>query len=177
VIEAHRALRLTPQDLGALVRQVTDAAQQQGRRELANAVQLVNAAAAEMNGLVQGERAGRDQDRWLAIAGGIGLIVGMILWACFSGPIARALLAAWSVPEKMASRDVAAGPLGGRLPLDGDAGLARVGESRRSRQALPREQRGARRLRPTAARAGEPQPCKVIVAASAGRAAQSSPIG
>ena len=99
----RRALRLTPQDLGAQTRQAVDAAQQQGRRELSNAVQLVNAAATEMQGLVQGERAGRDQDRWLAIAGGTGLVVGMILWACFSGPVARALPASWSVPEKMAA--------------------------------------------------------------------------
>ena len=77
-MEAHPALRLTPQDLASQVRQASEAAQQQGRRELANAVQRVDAA-------------------------GAGAVFGAVVWVCFSGPIARALPAGWSVPEKMAA--------------------------------------------------------------------------
>ena len=44
VIEARPALRPTPEDLTFQVRQAAEAAQQQGRRELATAVQRVDAA-------------------------------------------------------------------------------------------------------------------------------------
>jgi hypothetical protein len=47
-MEAHPALRLTPDALAYQVRQASEAAQQQGRRELANAVQRVDAAGADL---------------------------------------------------------------------------------------------------------------------------------
>ena len=40
-MEAHPALRLTPDALASQVRQASEAAQQQGRRELANAARAV----------------------------------------------------------------------------------------------------------------------------------------
>lgn len=33
----------------------------------------------------------------------VGAVAGVIVWVCFSGPIARALPAGWSVPERMAA--------------------------------------------------------------------------
>ena len=102
-MEAHPALRLTPQDLASQVRQAADAAQQQGRRELANAVQRVDAAGADLERLAERQRTGREQVRQLAIMTAVGAVAGVIVWVCFSGPIARALPAGWSVPEKMAA--------------------------------------------------------------------------
>ena len=102
-IEAHPALQLTPDAFASQVRQARDAAQQQGSRDLSAAVQRVDGAAAELARLAVQQRAGREQNRWLAIVAGIGAVFGVVIWVGFSGPIARALPAGWSVPEWMAA--------------------------------------------------------------------------
>src|SRR5471030_341720 len=102
-MEAHPALRLTPQDLASQVRQASEAAQQQGRRELANAVQRVDTAGAELERLAERQRTGREQVRQIAIMAAVGAVAGVIVWVCFSGPIARALPVSWNVPERMAA--------------------------------------------------------------------------
>jgi hypothetical protein len=102
-MEAHPALRLTPDALASQVRQAAEAAQQQGRRELANAVQRVDAAGADLERLAERQRTGREQVRQVAIMTAVGAVVGIIVWVSFSGPIARALPAGWGVPERMAA--------------------------------------------------------------------------
>ena len=102
-MEAHPALRLTPDALASQVRHASEAAQQQGRRELANAVQRVDAAGADLERLAEQRRTGREQVRQVAIMTAVGAVAGVVVWVCFSGPIARALPAGWSVPEKMAA--------------------------------------------------------------------------
>ena len=102
-MEEHPALRLTPEAFAYQVRQALEAAQQQGRRELANAVQRVDTAGAELERLAERQRTGREQVRQIAIMTAVGAVAGVILWVCFSGPIARTLPASWHVPEKMAA--------------------------------------------------------------------------
>jgi hypothetical protein len=102
-IEAHPVLQLTPEAFASPVRQASEAAQQQGRRELANAVQRVDAASADLEHLAERQRTGREQVRQVAIMTAVGAVAGVIVWVCFSGPIARALPASWGVPEKMAA--------------------------------------------------------------------------
>ena len=102
-IEAHPALRSTPETYAHQVRQASEISQQQGRRELASAVQRVDAAGAELERLAMRQRNGREQVRQVAIMTAVGAIAGVIVWVCFSGPIARALPAGWSVPERMAA--------------------------------------------------------------------------
>jgi len=102
-MEAHPALRLTPDALASQVRQASEAAQQQGRRELVNAVQRVDAAGADLERLAERQRTGREQVRQVAIMTAVGAVAGVIVWECFSGPIARALPAGWHVPERMAA--------------------------------------------------------------------------
>jgi hypothetical protein len=102
-IEAHPALQLTPEAFAYQVRQARDAAQQQGSRDLAIAVQRVDAAGAGLERLAERLRTGREQSRQLAIMTAVGAVAGVIVWVCFSGPIARALPAGWSVPERMAA--------------------------------------------------------------------------
>jgi hypothetical protein len=102
-MEAHPALRLTPDALASQVRQASEAAQQQGRRELANAVQRVDAAGADLERLAERQRTGREQVRQVAIMTAVGAVAGVIVWVCFSGPVARALPAGWSLPERMAA--------------------------------------------------------------------------
>ena len=102
-MEAHPALRLTPHDLASQLRQASEAAQQQGRRELANAVQRVDAAGTDLERLAERQRTGREQVRQVAIMTAVGAVAGVVVWVCFSGPLARALPASWNVPERMAA--------------------------------------------------------------------------
>lgn len=92
------ALRYTYQ-----VRQARDAAQQQGSRDMSAAIQRVDAAGAGLERLAERQRTGREQVRQVAIMTAVGAVAGVIVWVCFSGPVARALPAGWSVPEKMAA--------------------------------------------------------------------------
>jgi hypothetical protein len=102
-IEAHPALQLTPEAIAYQVRQARDAAQQQGSRDMSAAIQRVDAAGAGLERLAERQRTGREQVRQIAIMTAVGAVAGAIVWVGFSGPIARALPASWSVPEKMAA--------------------------------------------------------------------------
>ncbi|MBP7818253.1 MAG: hypothetical protein KA085_19210, partial [Phenylobacterium sp.] len=102
-IEAHPALQLTPEAFAYQVRQARDAAQQQGSRDMSAAIQRVDAAGADLEHLAARQRTGREQVRQVAIMTAVGAVAGVIVWVCFSGPIARALPAGWSVPERMAA--------------------------------------------------------------------------
>ena len=102
-IEAHPALQLTPEAFAYQVRQARDAAQQQGSRDMSAAIQRVDAAGAGLERLTERQRTGREQVRQVAIMTAVGAVAGVIVWVCLSGPIARALPASWSVPERMAA--------------------------------------------------------------------------
>jgi hypothetical protein len=102
-IEAHPALQLTPEAFAYQVRQARDAAQQQAGRDMSAAIQRIDAAGAGLERLVERQRTGREQVRQVAIMSAVGAVAGIIVWACFSGPIARALPESWNVPEKMAA--------------------------------------------------------------------------
>ena len=153
-MEAHPALRLTPQDLASQVRQASEAAQQQGRRELANAVQRVDAAGADLERLAERQRTGREQVRQVAIMTAVGALAGVIVWVCFSGPIARALPESWHVPERMAAATLRLDPwdAGRRLMQSADpqgwAGL--VDASHRPDRGAPGPQPSNKSRRPRA---------------------------
>ncbi len=102
-IEAHPALQLTPEAFAYQVRQARDAAQQQGSRDMSAAIQRVDAAGAGLERMAERQRTGREQVRQVAIMTAVGAVVGVIVWVGLSGPIARALPASWSVPERMAA--------------------------------------------------------------------------
>ena len=162
-MEAHPALRLTPDALASQVRQASEAAQQQGRRELANAVQRVNAAGADLERLAERQRTGREQVRQVAIMTTVGAVAGVIVWVCFSGPIARALPAGWSVSERMAAATLRLDrwEAGGQIMRSVDpaswnelvAGAA-LERSNRAKLAVCRE---------TAARIEKPQTCLITI--------------
>ena len=66
-------------------------------------IQRVDAAGAGLERLAERQRSGREQVRPVAIMTAVGAVAGVIVWVGFSGPIARALPASWSVPERMAA--------------------------------------------------------------------------
>jgi hypothetical protein len=102
-IEAHPALQLTPEAFAYQIKQARDAAQQQGSRDMSAAIHRVDAAGSGLERLAERHRTGRDQVRQVAIMTAVGAVFGVVVWVGLSGPIARALPASWSVPERMAA--------------------------------------------------------------------------
>lgn len=162
-IEAHPALRSTPEAFADQVRQASEALQQQGRRELASAAQRVDAAGAELERLAERQRTGREQVRQVAIMTAVGAVAGVIVWVCFSGPIARALPASWSVPERMAAATLRLDrwEAGARLMRSADPGSW---NGLAAASSLWRENATALEdCTKQAARSGKPQQCAVTV--------------
>ncbi len=160
-MEAHPALRLTPDALVSQVRQTSEAAHQQGRRELANAVQRVEAAGAVMERLAERQRTGREQVSQVAIMTAVGAVAGVIVWVCFSGPIARALPAGWGVPERMAAATLRLDrwEAGARLMQNANPlGWARLVQASEIEQA---NRTALEDCRTAAARTGRPQRCSI----------------
>ncbi|WP_310540813.1 DUF6118 family protein [Phenylobacterium sp.] len=165
-MEAHPALRLTPDALASQVRQASEAAQQQGRRELANAVQRVDAAGAVMERLAERQRTGREQVRQVAIMTAVGAVAGVIVWVSFSGPIARTLPPSWSVPERMAAATLRLDRWGAGVRLMQSAspqGWARLVQASEIEQG---NRTALEVCRTAAARTGKPQRCSISLAAS-----------
>ena len=102
-VEGHPALQITPETFAYRLREANELSAQQGRRELANAVQRVVTAGAGLENLATGWRTGREQVRQVVIMTAVGAVVGVVIWVCFSGPVARALPASWRAPERMAA--------------------------------------------------------------------------
>ena len=93
----------------------------------------------------------------------VGAVAGVIVWVCFSGPIARALPAGWSVPERMAAATLRLDRWGAGARLMASAsqqGWARLAAA----SDLERENRTALDdCRKTAERTGKAQRCSVTV--------------
>jgi hypothetical protein len=162
-IEAHPALQLTPEAFAYQVRQASESARQEGRRQLEHAVQRLGGAAAELERVAVSQRTGREQVRQVAIMTAVGAVAGVIVWVCFSGPIARALPASWHVPERMASATLrmSSWEAGARLMRTADLaswnGLAAASDlSRQNTEALTT-------CRRTATRTAKSQRCAVVV--------------
>lgn len=103
VMEAHPALRISPEALAHQMREANNLAGQQGRRQLEDALLRVASAGSNLEQLVRGWRTAREQTRQVAIVAAMGLVAGALAWMCLSGPVARMLPASWHVPERMAA--------------------------------------------------------------------------
>jgi hypothetical protein len=165
-IEQHPALRLTPEGFVAQLRQVSATAQEHGRRELTGAVQRVDAAAREMECLVAGERGARQQEKWLAITAGVAAMGGVLLWVALSGPIARALPAAWHVPETMAAATLHLDRWDGGARLMASADPRTWAEITNSVELTRKNQGALDACRRAGARTGKFQRCVILAAPS-----------
>jgi hypothetical protein len=168
-IEAHPALQIAPETFAHRLRETTELSTQQGRRELGTAVQRVVTAGADLERLASGWRTGREQVRQVAIMTAVGAVAGVIVWVCFSGPIARALPAGWSVPERMAAATLRLDRWGAGARLMASAspqGWARVAEASELEQA---NRSALDACQAVAGKAGRAQRCTIML--NAGKAA------
>jgi Family of unknown function (DUF6118) len=148
-IEAHPALQIAPETFAYRLREATELSTQQGRRELGNAVQRVVTAGADLERLASGWRTGREQVRQVAIMTAVGAVAGIIVWVCFSGPVARALPAGWHVPERMAAATLRLDRWGAGMRLlqsTDPQGWARLAQRLDSRDAKPPSNKNSRRF-------------------------------
>lgn len=64
----------------------------------------LDGAIRDLRGLAGAVRRAREQRQWVFVAGGGGLIAGLLLYALLAGPTARMMPESWQWPEGMATR-------------------------------------------------------------------------
>jgi hypothetical protein len=96
-------LAMTPEQLAGRITAAASTARQEDRQAIATACTGLEDVTRQLHGYVVSARRGDEQNRWLAVAGVVGMLFGMVLWATLAGPIARALPASWQLPEDMAA--------------------------------------------------------------------------
>jgi hypothetical protein len=102
-IEDHPALRLEPQRLASELKGAVEGVQHRARAEIDVTTRRLESAAFNLERLVGRTRSTVDQRRRTCTMFGVGVVLGGIIWAAGSGPIARGLPSAWHVPERMAA--------------------------------------------------------------------------
>ena len=102
-IEDHPALTMTPQQFGQALRAASEAVEKRAEQQFYGVIQGLDGVARDLKGRLAGAHERRLQNRLLAMAAAVGLVVGAGLWVGLSGPLARAMPASWAAPEKMAA--------------------------------------------------------------------------
>jgi len=102
-IEDHPALRMTPQQYGQALRAASEAVEKRAEQQFYGMIQGLDAVARDLKARLDGARARHRQNRLLAMAAVAGVVLGAVLWAGLSGPLARAMPASGAAPEKMAA--------------------------------------------------------------------------
>ena len=98
------ALSLTPEEIGRQIVAAAYEARREDHRLFAAARQGMEEVARKIGRQLHSHTEAGGQRRRLWQAGFAGLAAGMVLWAIFAGPIARAMPASWLLPERMAAR-------------------------------------------------------------------------
>jgi hypothetical protein len=106
-IERHPALRTTPQAFAAEMSEALEIIQRRADQRVLTAVRQIEGAAFDVLRVAGSARESRRQRRWVLVAAGIGIFIGVAGWIGASGPIARELPRAWALPEKMATATLA----------------------------------------------------------------------
>ena len=96
-------LAMTPEQIAGRITAAASTVRQEDRQTIATARTGLENVTRQLHGYVVSARRGDEQNRCLAWGGLGGTLLGMVIWATLSGPIARALPASWQIPESMAS--------------------------------------------------------------------------
>lgn len=81
-IEAHPALTMTPTSYRAEIEAVARGAVTVVSRPFVDSLHQAQTATRELEALAGRVREQREQQRWLAAAGGFGVAAGVLLWSC-----------------------------------------------------------------------------------------------
>ena len=98
------AMTITPETMGsrlnASVTETVNAVRGQAQASKA----ALDGAVSDLRSLVASARRADAQKRWIIIAGGGGVVAGLLLYAVLAGPVARLMPASWQWPERIATR-------------------------------------------------------------------------
>ncbi|MBF5092280.1 hypothetical protein F1640_20365 [Novosphingobium sp. NBM11] len=98
------ALSMDPARMAGEIASAATAARREDQRLITEARAALDQAVREIGGWLASARRGDEQNRWLYIFGGGGLVLGMLFYAVLAGPIAHLAPASWQWPERMAAR-------------------------------------------------------------------------
>ncbi len=98
------AMTLTPENMAGRLNASVAEATRELRAQVQATDTVLRSAAHDLQNIVASARRSDEQNRWLYIAGGGGLMLGLLLYAALAGPIARMMPASWHWPESMATR-------------------------------------------------------------------------
>jgi len=117
------ALSLTPEETSRQIGAASFDARREDHRLFVAARQELDEVAARLGRQLHSHTEAGEQRRRLWRVGLAALVVGMVLWATFAGPIARMMPTNWLVPERMAARSL-------RMPMwEGGQQMMRSGDA------------------------------------------------
>jgi Family of unknown function (DUF6118) len=108
-------LALTPEQVARQISQAGKEVREADHVALTRAQAAMDGWARSIGAALASARGAQAQRQQLIRAGGIGMLVGAMVWAILPGPIARALPYNWHLPERMAART-----LGGNMWSGGE---------------------------------------------------------
>ena len=157
------ALAMTPEQMAQRIAAAGAVARREDQAALATARKGLEEVTHQLHAYVVLGRTSDEQNRWLTWTAIGGVLVGIVLWALFAGPIARATPDSWRWPESMATRALGGSTWEGvrRLAVSDssdtwNAMVAGAVIGRGNDEALQRCQRNANK-------AGEPVRCSVRI--------------
>ena len=98
------AMTVTPETMVSRLNASVGEAVRAVRGETQASRTALDGAIRDLRGLAGAVRRADAQRQWLFLAGGGGLIAGLLLYALLAGPIARMMPESWQWPERMAMR-------------------------------------------------------------------------
>ena len=158
------AMTLTPENMGSRLNASVKETVNTLRSHTQASKSALDGTVGELRGLVLSARRADEQNRWLYMIGGSGVLLGLLLYATLAGPIARLMPASWQWPERVAAQVLA-------QPTPWDAGQhLMMSASREGWEAIvaaDRLQRDNREIiegcRGAARKADEPVRCTIKV--------------
>lgn len=102
------ALSMDPAHMATEIASAATNARREDQRLITEACTALDQAAREIGNRLASARQGDEQNRWLYLSGGGGVLLGLVLYAAFAGWIARATPDSWRWPERMATRTLGA---------------------------------------------------------------------
>lgn len=103
-LAAQPALSQTPEQMAMRIAHAAEASRREDHRLLAEAGNRLDGITRILTSRLEIARRAEEQQRWLIGAGAAGVAVGLLLWATFAGPIARAMPENWLWPEQRAAQ-------------------------------------------------------------------------
>jgi hypothetical protein len=103
---ATPALKLTPEEIGQQISAAAQAAREQDRLLLLQALSALQRAVVDTKIWMDAVRTRRQQTAKLVKAAGAGAVLGALLWAVLPGAVIRQAPVSWAWQEKMAARSL-----------------------------------------------------------------------